>query len=99
MIKKKQFAIQQEDEEDFEAFLNKLNQKRQHDIGAFIDNGVFKEQKTSPEASNKSESPVKQPSQPPKEIHENRMLTEVTEIDASTQHDASQSKMSKMASI
>ena len=37
MIKKKQFVIQQEDEEDFEVFLQKLNQKRQNDIGAFIE--------------------------------------------------------------
>lgn len=28
MLKKKQFTIQQEDEEDFEAFLTKLNRKR-----------------------------------------------------------------------
>jgi len=29
MLKKKQFVIQQEDEVDFEAFLTKLNAKRQ----------------------------------------------------------------------
>ena len=36
MIKNKKFKIQQEDEEDFEAFLKKLNKKRQDDIGGFL---------------------------------------------------------------
>lgn len=36
MIKNKKFQIQKEDEEDFEAFLAKLNQKRQRDIGDFL---------------------------------------------------------------
>ena len=32
MPKKKQFLIQQEDEEDFEAFLSNLNSKRNQDL-------------------------------------------------------------------
>jgi hypothetical protein len=32
MLKKKQFLIQQEDEEDFEAFLSNLNSKRNQDL-------------------------------------------------------------------
>ena len=54
MIKKKQFVIQQEDEEDFEVFLQKLNQKRQNDIGALIE-----EAKSSAKPSERMESPVK----------------------------------------
>ena len=37
MLKNKKFAIQREDEEDFEMFLKKLNQKRQQDIGNFLE--------------------------------------------------------------
>ena len=62
MLKKKQFAIQQEDEEDFEAFLVKLNQKRQQDIGAFME-----ENKLSPESSSK---PVKQEAPPKQRVVE-----------------------------
>ena len=32
MLKKKQFTIQKEDEEDFEAFLTNLNKKRNQDL-------------------------------------------------------------------
>ena len=32
MLKKNQFLIQQEDEEDFEAFLSNLNSKRNQDL-------------------------------------------------------------------
>ena len=37
MLKSKKFRIQQEDEEDFEMFLQKLNSKRQQDIGTFLE--------------------------------------------------------------
>ena len=37
MLKSKKFAIQREDEDDFEMFLEKLNQKRQRDIGGFLE--------------------------------------------------------------
>ena len=47
MLKNKKFQIQKEDEEDFEMFLQKLNSKRQKDIGAFI-----QEQKTPSNAKN-----------------------------------------------
>ena len=43
MLKSKKFAIQREDEDDFEMFLQKLNQKRQQDIGGFLE----EERKTS----------------------------------------------------
>ena len=37
MLKSRRFQIQREDEEDFEAFLHKLNAKRQRDLGPMID--------------------------------------------------------------
>ena len=37
MLKNRRFQIQREDEEDFEAFLHKLNAKRQQDLGPMID--------------------------------------------------------------
>ncbi len=43
MLKGKKFAIQREDEEDFEMFLQKLNEKRQKDLGSMIE-----EKKVSP---------------------------------------------------
>ena len=41
MLKKKQFVIQQEDEEDFEAFLTKLNSKRQMDLEKYAHPAAF----------------------------------------------------------
>ena len=86
LLKKKQFAIQQEDEEDFEAFLVKLNQKRQQDIGAFME-----ENKLSPESNNR---PTKQEA-PPKQ----RSFPEVESDQMHVSREHTQSQMSKMASV